>query len=380
MLLKSKLPNIGTTIFTVMSQLATECGAINLSQGFPDFPAPENLVDAVDRAMRAGMNQYAPMIGMPNLRAAIKKKLLRFYGCDVDEQTEITVASGATEALFCAISAVVGPGDEVILLDPSYDSYDPVVRLNGGIPRHIPLQLPSYAVEWQRLKDAVSPRTRMIVINSPHNPTGSALSQHDLQILADITRDTDIWILSDEVYEHICFDGLEHQSMLRNAELRERSFVVSSFGKSYHATGWKIGYCVAPPAATAEFRRIHQFNTFTTCTPMQIALAEVLADFSHLDELPYFYEKKRNLFRQLLAPSRFELLPCSGTYFQLAAYGEISDEPDEVFARRLTTQHGVAAIPISVFYQDRTDSHVVRFCFAKQDGTLADAAEKLCAI
>lgn len=377
----SKLPDVGTTIFTVMSQLAAEHGAVNLSQGFPDFSAPTELLERVSHHLNAGHNQYAPMSGVPELREAIAVKIARLYGRRVDPVTEVTVTSGATEALFCAIQAFVHPGDEVIVFDPAYDSYEPAVRLAGGHTLHIPLVPPAFSVDWQRVRDALTARTRMIILNSPHNPTGATLAAADLQTLAEIVRDRPLVILGDEVYEHIIFDNLRHESLLRVDELAARSLVVSSFGKTYHATGWKIGYCVAPVALMAEFRTVHQFVQFCVVTPMQLALAEYLESApEHYLELPSFYEAKRDLFCELLAPSRFRLTPSQGTYFQLVDYGAISRERDIDYARRLTREAGVACIPVSVFYREPPDSHWLRFCFAKDADTLRAAADILCRI
>jgi methionine aminotransferase len=378
--LVSKLPDVGITIFTLMSKLADDHGAINLSQGFPDFAAPAELIERVSHYMRQGHNQYAPMQGVPLLRRRIAEKVEMLYGAKIDPETDITVTSGATEALYAAISAVVRPGDEVIVVEPAYDSYVPAIQLNGGIPVFIPLRFPGYGLDWDRLKDHLSDRTRLIILNSPHNPTGTVLAAADLAALREITAGRDLFILSDEVYEHILFDGREHQSLLRYPDLARKSFVVSSFGKTYHATGWKIGYCVAPPDLTLEFRKIHQFLTFTSNTPIQMALADFMTRTDHYRELAGFYQRKRDLFLDLMKDSRFKPLPCAGTYFQMMDYAAITDEADEAFARRLTTQHGVAAIPPSVFYHDRRDHRVLRFCFAKQDQTLIQAAERLCRI
>ncbi len=376
----SKLPHVGITIFTVMSKLAADHGAINLSQGFPDFDAPPELIDRVHHHMRAGMNQYALMQGVPALREQIALKVKNLYGADVDPDSEITITSGATEALFAAITAVVQPGDEVVVIEPAYDAYTPVIQLNGGIPTFVPLTYPSYAVDWDRVSDAITDRTRLMIMNSPHNPTGTILSAEDMTALQQITTKRDLFILSDEVYEHIVFDNRRHNSILNYPELAEKSFVVSSFGKTYHTTGWKIGYCVAPPILSEEFRKIHQFLTFTSNTPIQLAYADFMKKEAHYLQLSKFYQNKRDLFRKLMTSSRFTPLPCAGTYFQMMGYERISDEADVDFARRLTTQYGVAAIPPSVFYNDRRDHKVVRFCFAKEDQTLIDAAEKLCRI
>lgn len=379
--LESKLPRVGTTIFTVMSQLATDHGAINLSQGFPDFPVPSALVDAVERHLRAGHNQYAPMPGLPELRQAIAAKVQEYYGATVDPDSEITVTSGATEALFTAMTAVVRPGDEVIVFDPAYDSYQPAAELNGGHVVHVPLQPPNFAVDWNRVADAITPRTRLVVINSPHNPTGAVLSASDIDNLGRLVRNKEILVLSDEVYEHIIFDGIEHQSVLRHPELAERSFAVFSFGKTCHATGWKVGYCVAPRSLMVEFRRVHQWVTFCTSTPMQHAIAEFVRTHpEHARGLPEFYQAKRDLFCELLRGSRFVLKPSKGTYFQLADYSAITDLNDVDYARQLTIEAGVATIPISVFCERPSGSRLLRFCFAKDDTTLRRAAEILCRI
>ncbi|HET6602787.1 MAG TPA: pyridoxal phosphate-dependent aminotransferase [Xanthomonadaceae bacterium] len=379
---ETKLPKVGTTIFAVMSQLAAEHGAINLGQGFPDFPVPEFLVDALAQAMREGHNQYAPMTGIPALRRGIATKTASIYGRAVDADTEITVTSGATEAIFAAIHAVVRAGEEVIVLDPCYDCYEPAIELAGARAVHVPLVAPDFHVDWERVRAAVTPRTRMILVNTPHNPCGSAFAPADLDALAAITRDTGIYVLSDEVYEHIVFDRLQHESALRHDELWQRSFVISSFGKTYHCTGWKVGYCVAPRALSAEFRKVHQYLTFCTFTPAQHALAAMLgADPGHWQGLPAFYQAKRDRFRALLAETRFTLAPVAGSYFQLADYSAISDLDDVAFCRWLTTEKGVAAIPLSPFYAEPPrGQRLVRLCFAKSDATLAQAAERLGAV
>jgi methionine aminotransferase len=380
MTLQSKLPDVGITIFTVMSTLAAQHEAINLSQGFPDFEAHPELIDLVSGFMRQGLNQYAPMQGVPALRQQIADKTRALYGARIDPDTDLTVTSGATEALFAAISAVVHPGDEVIVIEPAFDSYVPAIALNGGIPVFQALTFPQYAYDWDRIRDAITRRTRLLIINSPHNPTGTAMDADDIAALRSIAADRDLFILSDEVYEHILFDGRRHESMLRYPDLAAKSFVISSFGKTYHTTGWKIGYCIAPVAMTAEFQKVHQFLTFTSNTPIQHAYAQFMQRKELYLQLGDFYQKKRDRFLDMMQGSRFNPLPCSGTYFQMMDYREISDEPDEAFARRLTTQHGVAAIPPSVFYHDRRDHRVLRFCFAKQDRTLEQAAERLCRI
>jgi len=379
MQIRTKLPKVGTTIFSVMSQLATQHKAINLGQGFPDFDGPQALRDALTAAMNSGKNQYAPMTGVPKLREQIALKTEKLYGRKVSADTEVTVTSGATEALFAAIAAVVHAGDEVIMLDPCYDCYDPAVELAGGRAVHIPLRLPDFSVDWQRVKDAITPRTRMIMTNSPHNPSGAVLEASDLETLAEIVRGTDIFVMSDEVYEHIIFDGLAHQSVLRHAELAARSFVISSFGKTYHCTGWKVGYCIAPPQLSAEFRKVHQYLTFCTFSPAQWAFADMLeSDPQHYLDLPAFYQAKRDRFRTLLAPSKFKLLPVKGAYFQLVDYSAFSKADDLNFSEWLVREAGVAAIPVSAFYETPPDARLVRLCFAKSDETLVAAAERLC--
>jgi len=375
---ESKLPRVGTTIFTVMSRLAQECGAINLSQGFPDFDPPQRLVDLVAEKMREGVNQYAPMAGWPPLLEAISAKVLELYGRRVDPVAEATVTSGATEALFCAIHAVVRPGDEVVLLEPAYDSYEPAVELAGGRVVRVPLLRPDFRVDWDRVRDAMSPRTRLVVVNSPHNPTGAVFGSPDLDALADVLRDRAALVLSDEVYEHILFDGRPHLSLLTRPELAERSFVVSSFGKTCHCTGWKVGYCVAPPTLTGEFRKVHQFVQFAVASPMQAALAQFLADDpGHARELAGFYQRKRDHFCALLAGTPLRFVPAAGTYFQLADYSAVSDLPDVEFARWMTRALGVATIPVSVFSAGPAPERLVRFCFAKNDPTLDAAGERL---
>lgn len=381
MQIQTKLPKVGTTIFTVMSQLAQQHNAVNLGQGFPDFDGPQSLRDALATAMNSGKNQYAPMTGIAPLREQIAAKTEALYGRKVNADTEVTVTSGATEAIFAAIAAVVRPGDEVIVLDPCYDCYEPAIDLVGGRAVHVPLTLPDFSVDWQRVKDAVTARTRVIMVNTPHNPSGAVFSAADLDALAAIVRDSEILVISDEVYEHIVFDGLPHQSALRHAELAERSFVVSSFGKTYHCTGWKVGYCIAPRALSAEFRKVHQYLTFCTFAPAQWAFAEALArEPQHYLELPAFYQQKRDHFRELLAPTKFRLLPVSGAYFQLVDYSALSDKDDLNFCEWLVREAGVAAIPVSAFYETAPDARIIRFCFAKSDATLAAAAERLAAL
>ncbi len=376
----SRLPHVGTTIFTVMSRLAQETGAINLSQGFPEFAAPRALLDAVTKHMNAGHNQYAPMAGALSLREAIAEKVEWLYGARYDVESEITVTAGATQAIFTAIACAVRPGDEVIVFEPVYDSYVPSILLNGGTPVYARLSFPDYRPDWAAVRQLVTPRTRMIVINSPHNPSGSTLSAQDLAELEAIVRDTDIIVVSDEVYEHMVFDGRRHESVALFPGLAERSFVVSSFGKTYHVTGWKIAYCLAPRALMTEFRKAHQFVVFCVHTPSQLALADFMKRKEWYAELAVFYEAKRDFFRRAIADSRFELLPCRGTYFQLVRYGRISDEGDGVLAERLTREIGVASIPVSAFYSKGEDNRALRFCFAKSEETLARAAERLCAL
>ena len=377
--LRTRLPQVGTTIFTEMSQLAAEQQAVNLGQGFPDFACDPKLIDLVDAAMRAGHNQYPFMAGVPALRAAIAAKIAALYGRGYDANTEITVTSGASQAIQTAILCSVHPGDEVVVIEPAYDCYAPAIALAGGVVVPVAMRFGSegYSVPWESVATAVTPRTRMIVVNTPHNPTGSILRAADLAALANIVEGTDILILSDEVYEHMVFDGEEHASVSRHPVLAERAFVVSSFGKTYHVTGWKVGYVAAPAAMMVEFRKVHQYNVFTVNTPMQHGIAAYMADPAPYLGLSDFYQKKRDLFRAGLAGSRFELLPADGTYFQCVRYGAISDLPEADFAKWLTVQAKVAAIPVSAFYSRPTESGVVRFCFAKKDETLLKALETL---
>lgn len=374
----SKLPDVGMTIFSVMSQLAAEHQAINLSQGFPDFDGPAQLLDAVGKYISEGANQYAPMSGVPVLNEQIAKKISNLYGADVSPTRDITVTSGATEALFAAIASSVREGDEVIIFDPAYDSYEPAIQLNGGTTHRIQLQPPQFHIDWQEVKSVINTRTRMIIVNTPHNPTGSVLTREGLDKLAEVVSGTDILVLSDEVYEHITFDGQPHMSVLRHPELIERSFVVSSFGKTYHTTGWKVGYCVAPEPLMTEFRKVHQYLTFSTSTPMQLALADIMRDQpEHYYDLPAFYQRKRDLFCGLIKDSPFRLLPSEGTYFQLVDYSKISEMKDVDFCQWLTKEIGVAAIPVSVFCRQPPDMKLIRFCFAKDDETLRMAAQRL---
>lgn len=377
--LVSRLPHVGTTVFTRMSQLAIDHGAVNLGQGFPDFACDPALVDLVTDAMRAGHNQYPPMTGLPALRQAIAAKIEATYGHRYDANTEITVTAGASQAIQSAILAVVHPGDEVIVIEPAYDCYAPAIALAGGVvvPVTMRLDADGYRVEWADVRAAVTPSTRMVVINTPHNPTGTILRQADLEALVAIVQDTQILVLSDEVYEHMVFDGEPHASVARHPALAERAFVVSSFGKTFHVTGWKIGYVAAPAALMLEFRKVHQYNVFCVNAPMQHAIAAYLEDPAPWRDLPAFYQAKRDLFRAGLTKSRFTLLPSDGTYFQCVRYDAISDLGEADFAEWLTREIKVAAIPVSAFYSQPKESHVVRFCFAKKDETLQLALERL---
>ena len=379
MQLETKLPKVGTTIFTVMSQLAAEHGAVNLGQGFPDFPVPPRLVDALTRAMQAGHNQYAMMTGVPALRQAIAAKTERVYGWRPDADSEITVTSGATEAIFNAIHAVVRAGEEVIVLDPCYDCYEPAINLAGATAVHVALDPQTFAPDWDAVRAAITPRTRMLMINSPNNPSGAMLDEHDMGTLADLLHGTGIWLLSDEVYEHIVFDGARHESVLRYPELRERAFVVSSFGKTYHCTGWKLGYCIAPAALSAEFRKVHQYNVFCSFNPAQHAFAEMIEqEPEHYEQLGAFYQSKRDRFREQLLTTKLVPLPVPGGYFQLVDYSAVSDLDDAAFCRWLTIEKGVAAIPLSPFYErPPAGQRLARLCFAKNDATLDAAIERL---
>lgn len=374
--LTSKFPN-QSSIFADMSRLASEHEAINLSQGFPNFDVAPELIDYVAKYMKEGYNQYALYYGMPQLREQIADKCEKMLNYRPDSQSNITVTTGATEALFCAITAVVNTGDEVIVFEPAYDSYVPVIRLSGGNPIPIALKFPDYHIDWDEVKKKITHRTKMIIVNTPHNPTGSKLKEEDFEALGRIVKGRDIIVLSDEVYEHMVFDDAPHVSVLNYPELREQSFAVYSFGKTFHATGWKTGYCIAPEYLTKELRKVHQHTVFSTSTPMQMAIAEYMEEPKNYLELHKYYEKKRNLFLDLMADTKFKPLECRGTYFQLMSYEDISDERDTDFARWLTIEHGVATIPISVFYTSKEDNKVVRFCFAKKDKTLKKAAERL---
>lgn len=382
-MIRSKLPNVGTTIFTTMSQLAAQTGALNLSQGFPDFNGPQPLLDAVGRHVAAGDNQYAPMTGLPVLRQQVAAKIARLYGAEVDADQEVTITPGATEAIFCAIQAVIQAGDEVIVFDPSYDSYEPSVELAGGRCVHVQLSDGDFRIDWQKFSDALTPRTRMVILNSPHNPSGALITREDLDQLAALIAERDIYLVSDEVYEHLVYDGVRHASVLAHPQLYARAFVVSSFGKTYHVTGWKTGYVIAPPVLSAELRKVHQYVNFCGVTPLQWALADFMAEHpEHIDELPGFYQAKRDLFCDLLQTSRFAFTRTAGTYFQLVDYSAIRPDLNDVeMALWLTREHGVATIPVSVFYQRPIpEQRLVRLCFAKREETLRQAAEKLCAI
>ena len=377
--MRSKLPNVGTTIFTLMSKMAQDYGAINLSQGFPDFDCPDRLKELVTKYLYDRKNQYPPMAGIPGLREQIAEKLKVHYRHSANPETEITVTSGATEALFDAIQATVSHGDEVIVFDPAYDSYEPAIILAGARAVHVPLTLPAYNIDWDHVAQAITVNTRLIIINTPHNPCGSILARDDLDKLAALIRDRQILVLSDEVYEHMVYDGLTHQSVLGHDELKEKSFAVFSFGKTYHATGWKLAYCVAPPVLTEEFRKVHQFVTFTTSSFVQYAIADFMAECpQHTQQLPKFYEAKRDTFCRLITNSRLKFTRSEGTYFQLVDYSEISDMPDAEFANYLTREKGVAAIPLAPFYETPPATKILRFCFCKDDATLEQAAAILC--
>lgn len=360
--------------------MAHDHGAINLSQGFPDFEVSKTLIEGIHDQMLSGRNQYAPMPGVPLLQERIAQKIDRLYGYKVDPSQSVTIAGGATEANYCAITAFVHPGDEVIIFEPAYDSYEPVVLLNQGVPKRIKLKFPDFSIPWDEVHQVVSEKTRMIVINTPHNPTGSVLSTNDLEQLSAIVDKYGTYILSDEVYEHIIYDDKPHESILKYPNLREHSIAVFSFGKTFHATGWKVGYAVASPQITEELRKVHQFLNFSVNTPIQWALADYLMTPENYEEVAPFYQKKRDLFQELISTSKFEIIPSYGTYFQLVTYKEISDKGDYEMAEFLTKEHGIASIPVSVFYHDLHDDHVLRFCFAKTDETLEKAAEILCKI
>jgi methionine aminotransferase len=379
--LRSKLPTGGVSIFAVMTRLANEHGAINLSQGFPDFACAPELVETVARYMREGHNQYAPMPGVLSLRQALSAKIERLYGRRYDPVNEITITTGATEGLFVALTAFVHPGDEVLLFQPAYDSYTPAVQLSGGIPKYVTLRYPDYRIDWDEVRRAISPRTRVIVINSPHNPTGMTWDAADIAELRSVLQGTGALVISDEVYEHITFDGGRHESLARYADIAERAVVISSFGKTYHTTGWKVGYCAAPPALTTEIQRVHQWVTFAVNGAVQMAYADMVNRDPLAGDVTSFYQQRRDRFLALVSGSRFRPLACRGTFFQMLDYSAITDDRDADFAVRLTKEHGVAAIPISPFLQEGTDpGPVLRFCFAKRDDTLERAAERLCRV
>jgi methionine transaminase len=373
----SKLPHIGTTIFTVMSKLAADHQAINLSQGFPGFGCDQYLLELVSKYMAQGFNQYAPMSGVPQLKSRVAEKFQRCYGIVYEPEEEVTIVSGATESIYAAITCLVEKGDEVIILEPAYDSYSPAVLLCGGVPVFVPLRLPDFSVDWEKVKAAITDRTRAIMVNTPHNPSGYVWTLQDLNKLAELIRDKEIYIVSDEVYEHIIFDGRSHLPVSHHPELYSRTFVCGSFGKTFHVTGWKLGYCLAPKELTLEFRKIHQFITFSSATPLQYALAEYLEDPKPYQELPAFYQRKRDLFCEGLKETRFKFTPAQGSFFQLVSYGHFSDEPDYDMAVNMTKQLGVACIPVSVFYNDKKDYKLLRFCFAKKEEELLKALDRL---
>ena len=375
--IQSKLPGVSTTIFSVMSKLAAEYNAINLSQGFPDYSADPKLVELVNKAMKDGFNQYAPMPGNQLLKETIAQKVKNLYNVKYDPDTEITVTAGGTQAIFTALAAIINSGDEVIIFEPAYDCYAPTIRLFGGIVKTYELAPPAYEIDWDMVKKLFTSSTRMIILNSPQNPTGSILSNEDMKSLIKLISGTDILILSDEVYEHLIYDDQKHNSVMLFPELRERSFIIASFGKLLHATGWKLGYCLAPELLTKEFRKVHQFNVFSVNSPMQQAIAQYIQEPSNYNGIGSFFQQKRDYFRSLLKESRFKLLPCHGSYFQCVSYNDISDEKDTDFSERLIREFGVASIPVSAFYQKGTDHKIIRFCFAKENTTLALAAEKL---
>ena len=373
----SKLPNIRTTVFTVMSQLALEYNAINLSQGFPDFDCPSELIDLVSLYMRKGNNQYAPMQGILPLREKIAQKVFELHASNYHPESEITITSGGTQAIYTVIAAMVQPDDEVIIFEPAYDSYAPTIQLQGGLVKALELCPPHYKIDWEVVRKLINNRTRMIVLNSPQNPTSTILDENDIQQLIKIIADTDILILSDEVYEHVVFDKKQHLSLARYPELRDRTFITASFGKLFHNTGWKVGYCIAPEKLMTEFRKIHQFLVFSVNTPIQYAISDFLENKDYYLNLSVFFQQKRDHFRKLLRDTRFDILPCEGSYFQSVQFSKISDESDHEFSKRLITEYGVAGIPTSAFYKNGLDFKVLRFCFAKKQETLDKAVERL---
>lgn len=378
-LVQSKLPDVGTTIFSVMSKMAADYGALNLSQGFPDFPVSSELIDLVYKYMKAGKNQYAPMPGVPELRKAISQNVQTKHGVVIDPDSEITITAGATEAIYATLTAAISQGDEVIIFDPAYDCYAPAIRLSGGTPIHLALKQPTFSIDWKEVERTITEKTRAIVINSPHNPSGAILSRQDLLTLEQLAVKFDLLVISDEVYEHIIFES-QLQSALCFAELRRRSAVVYSFGKTFHVTGWKCGYVIAPESLTKEIRKVHQYLVFSVNTPLQYALAEFLENEKNHQNIADLYNRKRKLFREVVSSSKFDIAPCYGTYFQLLSYKNISDLSDVAMAEKLTKENKIASIPISVFYEDNQDDHFLRFCFAKNEETLEKAGEILCKI
>ena len=377
MFIQSKLPNVGTTIFTVMSSLAVKHNAINLGQGFPDFQMNEELISLVDAAMKKGNNQYVHMCGLPALRERLSEKVNSSYGCNINPDTEITVTPGGTYAIYTAFTTILQPGDEVILFEPAYDSYIPNIEINGAIAIPIQLEFPNYKIDWQKVRSKINSKTKAIIINSPHNPTGVVLTQEDIEELRVVVKNTNIFIISDEVYEHLIFDQKEHLSILRYPDLLERSFVCFSFGKVYHCTGWKMGYCIAPESLMKEFRKVHQFNCFTCNSPAQFALASFLEEKTQYQQLGEFLQQKRDYFQKLMSQTPFKPLPSHGSYFQLYSYDGISDLSENEFTIKLTEQAGVATIPVSAFYKTPVDNKVLRFCFAKKEATLEVAVNRL---
>ncbi len=377
--IKSKLPTVGTTIFTVMNQLSVQYNAVNLGQGFPDFMMSKELTELVSKAMKNGMNQYSHMNGLPLLRQRLAEKAFNLYNTQINPDTDITITPGGTYAIYTALTTILQPGDEVIVFEPAFDSYIPNIEINGAVPVLISLQYPDYSIPWNEVKAKINERTKVIIINTPHNPTGSVIRENDIEQLRSIVKGTNIFIVSDEVYEHLIFDNIPHLSILRYPDLLERSFVCFSFGKTYHCTGWKLGYCIAPPYLMEEFRKVHQFNAFSSFTPSQVALAEYLQNADAYLQLGGFVQKKRDYFQQLMTSTPFKALPSYGSYFQCYSYTGLSDEGDKDFAIRLTKQYGITTIPVSAFYQNAKDDKVIRFCFCKKEETLEKAVEKLAA-